>query len=188
MHANKFYLFESNAFDTAYWNANPVERKKNLHMKFKFAISIPNSVLAVARENVVWFREAHDGSYSIQRFAIALKYWNCSHLIPSVERKHQSRNGSECVVFAHCTCDSIIRSIWFVRFLHWHEKMDGREEKKKKVMAVHSNGVDLWMLRLLTMPIVASTVVPALSHPCDAVHQESFKIKHPKVWLCVVCM
>lgn len=66
--------------------------------------------------------EAHDGSYSMQRFAIALKYWTrFFHPRRPLNRvpvkQSRSDDNNEWFVFAHCTFDSIIRSIWFVRLV-----------------------------------------------------------------------
>lgn len=129
-----------------------------VHVISIIAIYIPfNSVLPFARI-VVWIREAHDGSYSVQRFAIALKYWTRSlFFYPFIREseRFEARMATSESYLRIVRFDSIIRSIWFVRFCVLAQK-----RRRKKNYGGYSNGVDLCMLRLLTMPIVVLQYSP----------------------------
>lgn len=97
------------------------------------------------------------------------------------------------VVFAHCTIwfhysQYLIREVCTLAHNN-NKKRKNREKertKKKKLWRLYENGVDLWMLRLLTMPIVVYS-----KHCIESFARREIKnqpnIQH-SVWLCVVCL
>lgn len=188
-----------NLNDTIYWNANFIFFRSIHKLVCRTCActwfpyhSSKHSLLREIRDER--WRVAHDGSLSIHRFAIALKY-SAHFFVLSLEagiKKIKGKNGNEWYVFAHCTVDSIIRSILIRKAFACNTKKVGmRKRERGKNYGGYLNGVDLWMLRLLTMPICRDCIVYSArwkNSTTSKVEMKSRNESEQLVWLCLACM